>query len=201
LYSTFFGTSVNDEIERRLFGDIDTRGSKAVRAFAGTDVREWHQHFQTFFEFCFRRMSAFGPNRRLAAAQPSVGCRRRTGRSADRQALPGLTLTRRSRGAKVRPLSGVQRPRIARFETLSVLLGAGRRATRGNAVPCPPASLALACSQITDDAANHAFGAEGVMTRPRPHTISPGIPGASGRPLERLANDIHMPSSWMAYGW
>ena len=27
LYSTFFGTSVNDEIERRLFGDVDTRGS------------------------------------------------------------------------------------------------------------------------------------------------------------------------------
>jgi hypothetical protein len=51
LYSTFFGTSVNDEIERRLFGDIDGRGSKAVRAFVGTDEREWHQHFQTFFEF------------------------------------------------------------------------------------------------------------------------------------------------------
>src|SRR5215213_4530728 len=29
LYSTFFGTSINDEIERRLFGDIDTRGSSA----------------------------------------------------------------------------------------------------------------------------------------------------------------------------
>lgn len=51
LYSTFFGTSVNDEIERRLFGDIDTRGSKAVRAFAGTDMQEWHDHFQTLFEF------------------------------------------------------------------------------------------------------------------------------------------------------
>jgi hypothetical protein len=51
LYSTFFGTSVNDEIERRLFGDIDGRGSKAVRAFIGTDVSEWHEHFQTFFEF------------------------------------------------------------------------------------------------------------------------------------------------------
>jgi hypothetical protein len=51
LYSTFFGTSVNDEIERRLFGDIDGRGSKAIRAFIGTDEREWHQHFQTFFEF------------------------------------------------------------------------------------------------------------------------------------------------------
>lgn len=51
LYSTFFGTSVNDEIERHLFGDIDGRGSKAVRAFSGTDVREWHKHFQTFFEY------------------------------------------------------------------------------------------------------------------------------------------------------
>ena len=51
LYSTFFGTSVNDEIERHLFGDIDNRGSKAVRAFAGTDAREWQQHFQTLFEF------------------------------------------------------------------------------------------------------------------------------------------------------
>ncbi len=51
LYSTFFGTSVNDEIERRLFGDIDGRGSKAVRAFIGTDECEWHQHFETFFEF------------------------------------------------------------------------------------------------------------------------------------------------------
>src|SRR5690606_40938333 len=33
LYSTFFGTSVNDEIERKLFGDIDARGAHAVRAF------------------------------------------------------------------------------------------------------------------------------------------------------------------------
>src|SRR5258705_13952401 len=49
LYSTFFGTSVNDEIERRLFGDIDGRGSKAVRAFAGADVSEWHRQFQTLF--------------------------------------------------------------------------------------------------------------------------------------------------------
>lgn len=51
LYSTFFGTSVNDEIERRLFGDVDTRGSQAVRAFIGTDIREWHDHFQDFFQF------------------------------------------------------------------------------------------------------------------------------------------------------
>ncbi len=51
LYSTFFGTSVNDEIERYLFGDIDTRGANAVRAFAGTDVREWHRHFMALFEY------------------------------------------------------------------------------------------------------------------------------------------------------
>src|ERR1700687_221066 len=41
LYSTFFGTSINDEIERRLFGDGDTRGSQDVRAFIGTHMRAW----------------------------------------------------------------------------------------------------------------------------------------------------------------
>jgi hypothetical protein len=51
LYSTFFGTSVNDEIERKLFGDIDTRGAHAVRAFIGEDAGEWHRHFSTFFEY------------------------------------------------------------------------------------------------------------------------------------------------------
>ncbi|SIO47972.1 hypothetical protein SAMN05443247_06036 [Bradyrhizobium erythrophlei] len=35
LYSTFFGTSVND----------------AIRAIAGPDVGEWHRHFQTLFEY------------------------------------------------------------------------------------------------------------------------------------------------------
>lgn len=51
LYSTFFGTSVNDEIERKLFGDIDTRGAHAVRAFVGDDPSEQHRHFKTFFEY------------------------------------------------------------------------------------------------------------------------------------------------------
>lgn len=51
LYSTFFGTSVNDEIERRLFGNIDSRGCKAITAFTGADVGEWHRHFQTLFEY------------------------------------------------------------------------------------------------------------------------------------------------------
>ncbi len=50
LYSTFFLTEVNDEIERKLFGDIDMRGSQAVRAFAETDIAAWHEHFGTFFE-------------------------------------------------------------------------------------------------------------------------------------------------------
>jgi hypothetical protein len=51
LYSTFFGTSVNDEIERKLFGDIDGRGADAVRAFASTDEVQWHSHFESFFEY------------------------------------------------------------------------------------------------------------------------------------------------------
>jgi hypothetical protein len=51
LYSTFFGTLVNDEIERRLFGDIDAKGAKAVRAFARADVGEWHRQFQTLFQY------------------------------------------------------------------------------------------------------------------------------------------------------
>jgi len=33
LYSTFFLTNVNDEIEKKLFGEIDSRGAIAVRAF------------------------------------------------------------------------------------------------------------------------------------------------------------------------
>lgn len=51
LYTTFFGTLVNDEIEKRLFGAIDTDGAPAIRAFIGEDVREWHEHFQTLFRF------------------------------------------------------------------------------------------------------------------------------------------------------
>jgi len=51
LYSTFFGTTVNDEIERKLFGDIDTRGAYAIRAFLGEDISEWHRHFTTLFEY------------------------------------------------------------------------------------------------------------------------------------------------------
>lgn len=51
LYSTFFGTAVNDEIERRLFGSIDTSGARAVKAFAGSDPAEWHHHFEALFDY------------------------------------------------------------------------------------------------------------------------------------------------------
>lgn len=51
LYSTFFGAVVNDEIERLLFGDIDDRGTKAVRAFAAGDLSAMHEGFQDFFEY------------------------------------------------------------------------------------------------------------------------------------------------------
>lgn len=49
LYSTFFGAAVNDEIERRLFGEIDTNGAHAVRAFAGRDESEWIRRFEDFY--------------------------------------------------------------------------------------------------------------------------------------------------------
>jgi hypothetical protein len=51
LYSTFFGTEVKDDIERQLFGHVDTRGAHAVRAFEGADPVAWHEHFTTFFEY------------------------------------------------------------------------------------------------------------------------------------------------------
>lgn len=51
LYSTFFGMSVNDEIERKLFGKIDSTGADAVRAFIGDDVHEWIEHFEAFFAY------------------------------------------------------------------------------------------------------------------------------------------------------
>jgi len=51
LYSTFFGVFINDEIEKKLFGEIDNTGSKAVRAFIGEDVSDWHTHFTNFFTY------------------------------------------------------------------------------------------------------------------------------------------------------
>lgn len=51
LYTTRFGNSLNDEVERFLFGTIDTGGSTAVRAFATDNRPAMHEHFQRFFEY------------------------------------------------------------------------------------------------------------------------------------------------------
>lgn len=51
LYTTFFGKYINDEVERKLFGNIDNTGAKAVRAFINEDISEWHDHFSDFFSY------------------------------------------------------------------------------------------------------------------------------------------------------
>ncbi|PUA29398.1 MAG: hypothetical protein B0W54_02070 [Cellvibrio sp. 79] len=49
LYSIFFGTILNDNIEKRLFGPIDDNGANAVKAFLTDDQSQWHHNFQDFF--------------------------------------------------------------------------------------------------------------------------------------------------------
>ena len=51
LYTTRFGSVINDEIERYLFGSIDSLGATAVRAFASGDVAGIHKSFQHFFSY------------------------------------------------------------------------------------------------------------------------------------------------------
>lgn len=51
LYTTFFDAGPNDEIERRLFGTIDTHGSRAIAAYLLPDQTGWHRHFQTLFDY------------------------------------------------------------------------------------------------------------------------------------------------------
>lgn len=51
LYSTFFGTIVNDDIEKKLFGPIDDNGANAVKAFITDDQSQWHHNFQDFFTY------------------------------------------------------------------------------------------------------------------------------------------------------
>ena len=51
LYTTRFGQPLNDEVERFLFGPIDTTGALAVRAFVGNEPQATHNHFQSFFEY------------------------------------------------------------------------------------------------------------------------------------------------------
>ena len=50
LYTTQFGSMVNDDIEKHLFGAIDEKGAKAVRAFAIGAPNEVHESFHDFFE-------------------------------------------------------------------------------------------------------------------------------------------------------
>ncbi|MEN6671108.1 DUF4238 domain-containing protein [Psychrobacter sp. B38] len=49
LYSTFLGSEISDEIEQRLFGDIDGAGALAVKAYLTDDQSEWHNNFQSLF--------------------------------------------------------------------------------------------------------------------------------------------------------
>lgn len=51
LYTTRFGSALNDEVERFLFGEIDNYGALAVRAFASNDVAAIHNLFQRFFAY------------------------------------------------------------------------------------------------------------------------------------------------------
>jgi len=51
LYSTFFGSFVNDDIEQKLFGPIDDNGADAVKAFLTDDQAQWHHNFQDFFTY------------------------------------------------------------------------------------------------------------------------------------------------------
>lgn len=51
LYTTRFGSTINDEVERLLFGAIDNEGARAIRAFASNDIGLMHLLFQSFFEY------------------------------------------------------------------------------------------------------------------------------------------------------
>lgn len=51
LYTTRFGSSLNDEIERFLFGEIDSRGADAVRAWTAGDAYGIHTRFMDFFTY------------------------------------------------------------------------------------------------------------------------------------------------------
>ena len=51
LYTTRLGLTLNDEVERILFGRIDTTGAAAVRAFAAGDLPRIHERFQGFFQY------------------------------------------------------------------------------------------------------------------------------------------------------
>ena len=51
LYTTWFGSRLNDEVEKYLFGEIDSSGATAVRAFVGIDQLAVHDNYQRLFEY------------------------------------------------------------------------------------------------------------------------------------------------------
>lgn len=51
LYTTRLGLTLNDEVEKILFGRIDATGAAAVRAFADGDQPRIHERFQGFFQY------------------------------------------------------------------------------------------------------------------------------------------------------
>lgn len=51
LYSTFLSGFISDEIEDKLFGEIDIKGSRAVKAFIKNEPTYMHQRFFDFFQF------------------------------------------------------------------------------------------------------------------------------------------------------
>ncbi len=51
LYTTFLGDYINDDVERKLFGEIDDTGAEAVKAFISEDMSEWHYNFSDFFSY------------------------------------------------------------------------------------------------------------------------------------------------------
>ena len=51
LYTTIFGTEVNDEVERYLFGGMDVKGKAALEAFLRQDYKKWNHHFTNLFDY------------------------------------------------------------------------------------------------------------------------------------------------------
>jgi len=49
LYTTYLGSESNDDIEKKLFGDIDGTGATAVKAYLTDDESEWHDNFENLF--------------------------------------------------------------------------------------------------------------------------------------------------------
>lgn len=49
LYTTYLGSESNDDIEKKLFGDIDGTGAIAVKAYLTDDQSEWHSNFKNLF--------------------------------------------------------------------------------------------------------------------------------------------------------